>query len=568
MIITVDEQEKIEQTQNTYTLNKKGSLKLARKSGRRYTYKDFENGENSFEDEGYDFIVEVKEFFWELFVGSIDPRSTYIKYWNYAALFDVLLCYFLDLYILGYSDFSNTRTIHLIRTICSCTFLVHLHLCFRLGIWGKSVESNTIILNLDLKKIANRYLKTFFIWDVLIIFPFHLVLPMKVASFAFLATIPRILGYQAFFNLSGERKVDFYGELFQNSVAFLLLAHLLTCLQAYVDLNFAMEDCTIKHEYLYQKGSSAEIYLGMLSTSTQYIADMGSGETSCSVGSSLIQLFTTLIGMFVFCTILGNINSFISFKNLAKSDFLNSQKILKNYLSNFNLDKRLEQRCEDAFTFGFVHQEREIQKTMELLPQHIQHEIKVDRFRPHLEMIPCIRFMNNLSKRLICIRMKSFFLMPQSAVVRQNEKGNSAYIFLRGAAVYGPLGFVGTGKYVRFNAGNIFGQAALISKETFIYEADCIAMDFCEIVEISQDCIWESLQANESDREKFKSFMETASSIGTTTNEKTQAVLVIQRAWRKYQFQQKYTSRRESFFSGVMQTSLVAGYILRESNRV
>ncbi len=103
------------------------------------------------------------------------------------------------------------------------------------------------------------------------------------------------------------------------------------------------------------------------------------------------------------------------------------------------MSPQLQSRCEEALKVGFIHHQKEIKGILKVLPEHVEDELKTARFRHYIELIPSIRFLSSDIKSLICNHMESQFFLPDTNIVYAGAQKVSAFIFVRGEAIYGPL---------------------------------------------------------------------------------------------------------------------------------
>ena len=554
----------------------------------------------------------VKKTLVEFLLSPISQDNKLFRYWQYASLRICIFSLLVDTFLFGYSSFFDEKIGVIIRTLCDCLNCVHIYLMFRMSYWR--CEGGTWELCRSKSKIAQRYLRTWFVVDLLTVFPFYAF--AKDNAGEFVALIPRLLKFRKLMEVK-DSNVSMYDGLVQNLTIFLVTCHSLSCMIAFIDLKYAMNGCRLTHQFVYDNGNVLQIYLELLANTAQDIADMGSGEESCSIPYSIVQLIISLVGMFVFAAILGNINSYISFQNTAKSEYLATRQTLTSYLRNSKVDPKLQARCDKALKVGFYNQQKEINRILELLPEHIQNELKIARFRHYIELIPCIRFMSMPTKERICLSIRSLFFLQDTSIVFTGERKSSAFIFIRGLAEYGPLPVTKTvadkrrksrkprsvarvsidnlvehssgsrenfprGKddaddeeeeameeyhFEEYKSGDIFSQESLLAGVRNVkmhYRADCITRSFCEVVRLDLDTLLEVIKDDDNALQLLLKTQSEAERYLKKEKEQLNAARKIQAAVRKFLQIRRLKKGKMSILTALMSNTLVANYTLRE----
>ena len=345
----------------------------------------------------------------------------------------------------------------------------------------------------------------------------------------------------------------------------MLLTHCLSCALAFIDLTYGVEGCEIAHSVMYDHSSLGELYLSILAFTGKAIADMGSGAVTCSIGHSILELITTIVGMIVFATILGNINSYVSFQNTAKAQYLSTRQLLVNFLHQHGVTTSLQNRCEKALQFGFIHRQTEVDNTLRLLPEHIRGEINVERYRHAVDLIPCLRFLGTAIKKKICHRIETKYFLPESVIVEKGQESDVCYVFLRGNAICGPRFYSNDPEpfYDNVGGGEYFGDQGLVLDNH--YSTDMVkSITYCEVACLSKKHLLEVLESDPQALARYHKMRQYAVK-DNDNRDINRAACIIQKFWTAYR---KKTGAQQLFqLSDSLQANLVSAMTMKRQKR-
>ena len=409
-----------------------------------------------------------------------------------------------------------------------------------------------------------KYLKTWFVLDVVSVFPFDKLVKDPTTGFTALLLVPRLLRFRKLLDMK-ETSVSLYTGLLNNLFAFMLLTHCLCCALAFIDLTYGVDGCEIPHTIMYEKSNLGELYLSVLAFTGKAIADMGSGNVTCSIGHSVLELITTIVGMIVFATILGNINSYVSFQNTAKAQYLSTRQLLINFLHQHGVTASLQNRCEKALQFGFIHRQTEVDNTLKLLPEHIRGEINVERYRHAVDLIPCLRFLGTSIKRKICSNIETKYFLPESVIVEKGQESDICYVFLRGNALCGPRFYADDPEpyYDTLSGGEYFGDQGLVLDNH--YSSDMVkSITYCEVACLSKAYLLETLATDPQALARYHKMRKYAVK-DNDNRDINRAATVIQKYWTAYR---KRTGAQQLFqLSDSLQANLVSAMTMKKQKR-
>ncbi|QDZ25099.1 hypothetical protein HOP50_15g76450 [Chloropicon primus] len=445
------------------------------------------------QDEDEEYPLFSRETFMQVFVWPLSPDTFEMLIWNYCVVLIVVVSVLIETFIFGFQktnhDFTSAKTV---KDVCDCLFACHMLVSFRIGFWHN--ENGRWLLCMHSKDVAFKYLKTWFLLDLLSVFPFEKMVKDSTVGLTALLLIPRLLRFRKLFGMK-DTSVSLYTGLTNNLFAFLLLTHILTCALAFIDQTYGVEGCEIAHSVMYDSASLGELYLSILAYTGKAIADMGSGAVTCSVAHSILELITTIVGMIVFATILGNINSYVSFHNTAKAQYLSTRQLMVNFLHQHGVTPALQQRCEKALQFGFIHRQTE---------------------------------------KKICYKIETEYFLPESTIVEKGQENEKCYVFLRGNAICGPKFWENDPEpyYDTIGGGEYFGDQGLVLEQFF--STDMVkSVTYCEVASLSKKDLIEVLETDLQALARYHKMRQYAQR-DTDNKNINQAALVIQRWWRAY----------------------------------
>ena len=309
--------------------------------------------------------------------------------------------------------------------------------------------SSEVLLQHEIENSRIRYLKTWFIVDLLAAIPFSLILLNPVFSLLRLFKITSVI---RFMHLLRQRAVQFGDYLLLIFFIFwlLLLSHWLACGWIYLrGINPGKDSMT---NYIYS-----------LYWVIETLTTVGYGETVPStIAQRIYAIMIMLAGVGVYGFIIGNVASLLSKRNPARAQYFNNLDQLKIFVNYRRIPPSLQKKISDYYTYiwkkklGFDES-----VFLSGLPQGLQSEVSIHLKREILEKIPLFQGVSDKFLGEVSLHMRPLVCVPGENVFTEGEIGNEMYFIIRGK-----LKVLLNSKVVStLTDGDFFGEIALFTDQ-------------------------------------------------------------------------------------------------------
>ena len=273
---------------------------------------------------------------------------------------------------------------------------------------------------INIKEARSRYLKSWFIVDLLAAIPFLFVFPILALGVFRLLKFIRVAQYMHYMR---QRAIRYGDYLLLGYFIFwlLLFAHWLTCGWIYLRVFPVDADNVTK-------------YITSLYWVIETLTTVGYGETTPITNAQHIYaMIIMLAGVGVYGFIIGNVANLLSKRNPARNQFFNNLDQLKVFVNYRNIPISLQKKISDYYTYiwkkklGFDES-----VFLSGLPQGLQNEVSIHLKREILEKIPLFKGVSDDFLRDVSLHMRPIVCVPGECVFNEGDIGNEMYFVIRG----------------------------------------------------------------------------------------------------------------------------------------
>jgi len=309
--------------------------------------------------------------------------------------------------------------------------------------------SSEVLLHREIKKARARYLKTWFIPDLIAAIPFALIMYNPVLG---LLRVFKITSVARLTHILRQKAVQFGDYLLLTFFVYwlLIIAHWLACWWVYlrgVDHNL----------------NAFTNYVNSLFWVIETLTTVGYGETVLATNAQkFFAMLVMLAGVGVYGFIIGNVANLLSKRNPARAQFFNNLDQLKVFVNYRRIPPSLQKKISDYYTYiwkkklGFDES-----VFLSSLPQGLQSEVSIHLKREILEKIPLFQGVSDNFLREVSLHLRPLVCVPDENVFTEGEIGNEMYFIIRGK-----LQVLLNNKLVyTLTDGDFFGEIALFTDQ-------------------------------------------------------------------------------------------------------
>ncbi len=310
----------------------------------------------------------------------------------------------------------------------------------------------------DRREIAQRYIRGWFILDLIATLPFSWV--FTASRFASLNRIFRFFRLARLFKLFGSSKIlnranklsfvnPAFMRLFLLVFWILVAAHLIAC--GWIFIGGPGELAT-----------NGETYLDAFYWTITTLTTIGYGDrTPTGPIQTVFVTVIMLLGAAIYGFIIGNIANIIANIDVAKSQFRERVENVDTFLKYRNIPSDLQKRIHDYYDYLWESRRGyEESKLLEDLPQSLKTQVSLFLSQDIIEKVPLFKNASREFIRDIILNLKPAIYTPDDAIISYGEIGYEMYFISRGEVdVQNEDGSV---TYATLTSGQFFGEIALL----------------------------------------------------------------------------------------------------------
>ena len=324
---------------------------------------------------------------------------------------------------------------------------------------------------LSKREQAVRYLKGWFILDVLAAFPFQLFFGSPFFHLARLIKLARVAKL-----MHHRRRRPFqHSTLFRLSSFFFWLAlvtHWLSC--GWLELSAAAG-----------VPEASSTYLCALYWCVTTLTTVGYGDiTPLTDAQTIYTMFVMVLGVGMYGYVIGNVANLLANIDMARAHYLSNMERLSTFLKYRHIPVALQKQIYDYYAYLWEHRMGyDESSVLSQLPAALQSEVSIVLKQDYIEKIPFLKGAYQELIRDMAFELRPVVFTPGTYVFRAGDIGRHLY-FIN----HGQVEVIAADEKTIYNTlkeGDFFGEIALLSSRP--RTASVRTLDYCDMYTIDRD---------------------------------------------------------------------------------
>ncbi|XP_011149636.1 potassium/sodium hyperpolarization-activated cyclic nucleotide-gated channel 1 [Harpegnathos saltator] len=439
------------------------------------------------------YLKSSKAFYYEIsrhiqtYPYMIHPFSSFRITWETVmTLFIVVALIVTPTLFTFYSE--NHEKWHINHTI-NVVFICDITIRFFTGYYDYQTQS--IVLNP--KIVASKYLRGFFVLDILSVLPLEL-----------LTTVPESVWYLKSLNLLkilwlrimlvySRRLYYMYGinfhlyKIAEVGAILVVCVHWVACLEYYIPLVVAKlagsdDESWIRSPYMLKRETKFRIYLACMHRALIALAGSAHYLNMCTTEDIVYNLILTILGSLSFIYLLARFSQLLTTFHSTSKRHLKLTQQLRQYMKHKELPYFLQQRLLTYYNF---HNRKGLERDKQIIKYVspcLREKILLHNYTSLLNNVELFRHLPQIVVTQLAGALHSEILITNDVLIKAGTRGDALHIIASGTVAI----FNNIGKEIcHLEDGAYFGEIALVMEDEWRI-ASVVAVENCEVHVLSR----------------------------------------------------------------------------------